>query len=352
MVGGMRTEAFIEGLEMRRRIAVRLFERNLASHEIADVVEVHPQTIRAWRRVYEAGGWEALKAKPHLGPRCKLTDSQKQEYLALLERPPAEYGYGEGSWTTGRMARLIEDRFGVSYSQDHVGVMMHELGYSWQMPAKRARERDEGRIAAWRKQTWPEIVRESRKRKSVLVFVDEAGFSMIPTLKKQWAPRGQTPVVRHRNRWFRKVSVIGAIGISADRRQVKLSIQWHPGEHVDQEKVVVFLESLAREYPGAIDLVWDNLAAHGGKGIRAFQAAHPQVCLHRLPPYAPDLNPVEGVWSLTKYHRMANHEIDDLETLHARAEEAVADVAEQPDLLRACFRHADLADALWPSRGQ
>ena len=86
MVGTMRTEAFIEGLEMRRRIASRMFERNLCSQEIAELLEVHPQTIRAWRRVFEAGGWEALKAKPHLGPRCRLTDQQKQEYLALLER--------------------------------------------------------------------------------------------------------------------------------------------------------------------------------------------------------------------------------------------------------------------------
>jgi transposase len=352
MVGAMRTEALIDVLEERRRIAARLFERNMSSQEIAEVLEVHPQTVRAWRRVYQAGGWEALKAKPHLGPRCKLTDEQKQEYLELLQRPPSAYGYGEGSWTTRRMARLIRDRFDVDYSHDHVGVIMHELGYSLQMPAKQARERDEARIAAWVEQTWPQIVVESLQRESVLVFVDEAGYSMIPTLKRTWAPKGRTPVVRHRNRWFRKVSVIGGISVGVDRAEIGLSMHWHPGEHVDQAKAVAFLEALVEQHVEPLDIVWDNLAAHGGKLIRAFLETHPQVRLHRLPPYAPELNPVEGIWSLTKYHRMANHEIDDLDTLHARALETVADVAAQPRLLHACIEHTDLADALWPSRGQ
>jgi transposase len=348
----MRTEALIEVLEERRRIAARMFERGMASQEIAEIVQTHPQTVRAWRRVYEAGGWEALKAKPHFGPRCRLTDEQKQQYLQLLQQPPGEYGYGEGPWTTKRMARLIGDRFGVHYSHDHIGVILHELGYSWQMPAKQARERDEAKVQTWRQETWPSIVQQSTARRSVLVFVDEAGYSMIPTLRRQWAVRGQTPIVRHRNRWFRKVSVIGGITVSVDRADVGFAIHWHPGEHIDQSRVAAFLQDLTVQHPGPLDIIWDNLAAHKGEQIRAFLQSYPQVRLHPLPPYAPDLNPAEGVWSLTKYHRMCNREIDNLETLHQEAEKAVADVAAHPDLLHACIRHAGLADALWPSRDQ
>jgi transposase len=348
----MRTEAYIYVLEERRRIAARMFERGMSSQEIAEIVQTHPQTIRAWKRVFEVGGWAALQAKPHLGPRCRLTDEQKQQYLQLLQQPPAQYGYGEGPWSTKRMARLIEDRFAVHYSHDHIGVIMHELGYSWQMPALQARERNEAQIQDWRLQTWPSIVQHSAQRRSTLVFVDEAGYSMIPTLRKQWAPQGQTPIVRHRNRWFRKVSVIGGITVGVDRTAVGLAIHWHPGEHIDQPKVASFLESLATQHPGPLDVIWDKLAAHRGDRIRAFLTTHPEVRLHPLPSYAPDLNPIEGVWSLTKYHRMCNHQIDNLETLHQKAQEAVADVAAHPDLLRACIQHAGLADALWPSRDQ
>jgi len=348
----MRTEAFIEVLEERRRVAARAFERGMDAQDIAQLIDVHPQTVRAWRRVHEAGGWEALRVKPHLGPPCKLRAAQKQRYLRLLAKPPAHYGYGPGDWTTKLMARLIQQQFGVAYSHNHVGVIMHELGYSWQMPAKQARERDEAKITQWREHTWPQLVRQSAQRPSTLVFVDEAGYSMIPTLRQQWARRGHTPIVKHRNRWFRKVSVIGALSVSAPRTELELTIHFHPGQHIDQPKIVAFLSTLVQEHGSLLDVVWDNLAAHGGPHIRQFLQEHPQVQLHRLPPYAPDLNPIEGVWSLTKYHRMANHQIDDLDTLHHRAQDALADVAAQPHLLRSCIQHAGLADALWPSRDQ
>jgi transposase len=347
----MRTEAFIEVLEERRRIAARMFERGLDSNLIASVVDTHPQTVRRWRRVYEAGGWEALKSKPHLGPRCKLDDAQKQRFLEMLEQPPSAYGLGEGMWTTKRMARLILDTFGVTYSHNHVGVIMHELGYSLQMPAKQARERDETKVREWVEQAWPDIVAQVRRRKSVLLWVDEAGYSMIPTLRRQWAPRGKTPVVKHRNRWYRKVDVIG--GIALDQADgLDLVLHWHPGQHIDQQKVVEYLRALVAQFGETIDIVWDNLSSHRGKLVRDLLAEHPSVQLHRLPPYAPDLNPMEGVWSLTKYHRMANHDIADLQTLQQRAEEAIADIADQPHLLRSCINHTGLGDALWPSRDQ
>jgi transposase len=348
----MRTEAYHQVLDERRRIAARAFERGMDANDIAALLEIHPQTVRAWRRVYEAGGWQALRAKPHLGPRCKLGEQQKQQYLQWLQHPPSHYGYGRQLWTTKLMARLIFDRFGVEYSHNHIGVIMHELGYSWQLPAKQARERDQAQIDRWRQESWPAIVQQSRQRTSALVFVDEAGFSMIPTLAKQWAVKGRTPVVKHRNRWFRKVSVIGALRISADREQVDLTVQFHPDAHIDQPRVAAFLELLVTQHEGALDVIWDNLSSHGGSVIRTFLEKHPHVHLHRLPPYAPDLNPIEGVWSLTKYHRMANHQITDLPTLHERAEAEIADVAAQPHLLHACIRHTGLADALWLSRDQ
>ena len=101
------------------------------------------------------------------------------------------------------------------------------------------------------------------------------------------------------------------------------------------------------EYPGVpVDLVWDNLAAHRSPIVKEVLAGHPRLALHYLPPYAPDLNAVEGVWSLTKYHRMANHSIDDLDTLHATARRHLDDVGRDEALLKSCFAGAGLAVSL------
>lgn len=348
----MRTEGNPEVLEERRRIAARMFEQDYPSRDIAGIVGVHEQTVRAWRRQFDAGGLKALAAKPHPGPPCRLTPEQKQQLVDLLAQPPTAYGYGKHLWTTALIARLIDDRFAVGYSHDHVGVILHQLGYSYQKPTKQAAERDEEAIRRWRDETWPEIVRASQNRGSTLVFVDEAGFSMIPSIHKQWAAAGRTPVVKHRNRWFRKVSVIGGLSVGPDRNELALHMNWHPEANINQERVVTFLQHLTTDCPGTLDIIWDNLSCHRGKLVRAFLETHPQVTLHRLPPYAPDLNPIEMVWSLSKYHRLANHGIMDLNELETQAQDAVDDVARQGHLLRACINNAGLDNALYPSRSQ
>lgn len=84
--------------------------------------------------------------------------------------------------------------------------------------------------------------------------------------------------------------------------------------------------------------------------MRELVAEHPRLDLHYLPPYAPDLNASEMLWCLSKYHRLANHAISDVDQLHAQAQRVIGQVATQPQLLRACFKHAGLA--LWKVSAQ
>ncbi len=350
--GRMRHAGKAEILEERRRIAARMFENNMASDQIAQLVGVHPQSVRRWKREYDAGGLKALSARTHRGPPCRLDAERKQELLGLLAAVPQTHGYPGHLWTTWLVAQLIHDRFGVSYHHDHVGVILHQLGYSYQRPALRARERDEVRIAAWRLETWPAIVKRSRERHATTVFADEAGFRMVPLVKKQWAAQGHTPVVAHRNRWFRKVSVIGGLAVDPDGGSLRAYLDWYPGAHIDQEKVVMFLKHLVKQIPGAITVVWDNLSSHKGPKVRQFLCDHRQLQLHYLPPYAPELNPIESLWCMSKYHRMANLGLDTLDELESTARAAVDEVAQQQNLLDACIRHSELHLALYPARDQ
>jgi transposase len=178
----------------------------------------------------------------------------------------------------------------------------------------------------------------------VILMADEVGFMMTPSVKKTWAKRACTPVVPYRNRRQKKVSVLGAVALHAASGIVDLVCDFYPDSYVRGEQAAAFLHRLLAEYPtGPIDLVWDNLQAHKAPIVREVIEAHPQLKLHYLPPYAPDLNAVEGVWSLTKYHRMANHTIDDLEALHAEAQRHLEEVGSDQALLRSCFAGAGLA---------
>lgn len=175
-------------------------------------------------------------------------------------------------------------------------------------------------------------------------MADETGFLMNPSVKKTWAPRARTPVVPYRKRRHQKVSVIGAAVLHTARGRVDLACDFYPDSYVRGPEAAAFLRRLLNQYPDRpIDVVWDNLGVHKCKLVKQVAAEHPRLTLHYLPPYAPELNPVEGVWCLTKHHRMANHAIADLDTLHARAKRHLDHVAARPDLLAACFKHAGLA---------
>ncbi|MFL6114264.1 MAG: transposase [Catenulispora sp.] len=140
----------------------------------------------------------------------------------------------------------------------------------------------------------------------VILFADEVGFMMTPSVKRTWAPRAKTPVVPYRNRRQKKVSVLGAVALHpASGGLVDLVCDFHPDSYVRGEQAAAFLHRVLAEYPAPmpLDLVWDNLQAHKAPIVKEVLAQHPRLALHYLPPYAPDLNPQEGVWCVAKYHR-------------------------------------------------
>jgi len=175
---------------------------------------------------------------------------------------------------------------------------------------------------------------------------------MNPCVKSTWAKVGRTPVVPFRNRHHRKVSALGALTLAADGR-IDLLIDWHPDSYVRAEQAADFVTRLLRQMPdGPLTLIWDKLQAHRSKRVKSLLAEHPRLTIIYLPSYAPDLNPVETLWCLTKYHRMANHTLDDLNDLLHEAQRHVRTVADDQQLLNACFTSAGLELAQTQSRAQ
>ena len=178
----------------------------------------------------------------------------------------------------------------------------------------------------------------------MIVLADEVGFLMNPSVKKTWAPKAKTPVVAYRRKRQKKVSVLGAVVLHATKGTVDLVCDFYPESYVRAGEAAAFVHRLLAEYPDRpIDLVWDNLNAHKSKLVKELLIDHPRLRFHYLPPYAPDLNPAEGVWSQAKYHRMANHSIDSLDRLLSETQRHLTDIAGQQHLLQACFNEAKLA---------
>jgi transposase len=320
-----------------------MFERVVPSRLIAKDLRMHVRTVEKWRRAWRTVGRDSLLGKPHPGRPALLSDDQKQELVQMLRQEPTAHGFERHFWTTRMIADLVHRRFGVQYHRDWIGEMLHALGMSWQKPMRRARERDEAKIEAWRSDLWPELEKKNAAENGVIVFADETGFLMNPSVKKTWAPAGKTPVVVYRNRHHQKVSVLGALAYQPHNGFIEAICDFHPDAYVRSGEAAAFVHRLLAEFPDQrIDLIWDNLNAHRSKLVKELSTQYPRLHLHFLPGYAPDLNPSEMLWCLSKYHRSANHAIDNVLELQAEAQRTIGQVANRPDLLDSCFAHAGL----------
>jgi transposase len=129
--------------------------------EIARHLGVAAQTVRQWRRDYRAGGRGALVSATPTGRPPGLAAAQREALAGLLVKAPAECGFpGRHLWTQQLIADLIAREFGVRYHHDHVGVVLKSMGFTHQKPQRRARERDEARIEAWRREAWPALLKK------------------------------------------------------------------------------------------------------------------------------------------------------------------------------------------------
>jgi len=128
-------------------------------HEVAELVGASVSSVKRWRRAVEKGGLEALLAKPHPGRKPRLNAKQKQQLIRILAAGPRKAGYPTELWTCRRVAEVIAKTFHVHYHPDHVGRLLHQLGWTCQKPEQRAREQDEEAVQRWRHRAWPRIKR-------------------------------------------------------------------------------------------------------------------------------------------------------------------------------------------------
>ena len=132
-----------------------------------------------------------------------------------------------------------------------------------------------------------------------VVWADEVGISMKPVIGNTWATRGNTPTIFAKTNW-EKLSVIGGI-----TSQGQFFQQTHEGS-IKAPGFISFLTHLLRHIEGKLTVVVDNAKIHRAKIVMEFVAKHERLTITHLPPYSPELNPIELVWAYVKRHCLAN----------------------------------------------
>jgi len=160
-----------------------------------------------------------------------------------------------------------------------------------------------------------------------------------PVVRRTWAPRGQTPLLRHWDRHDR-LSVVSAISVSPQRHRLGLCWEAHR-DNLRTEQLLAFLRAL-RHRAQSLILILDRWSVHRSAVRRLLVRGGSRLAVEWLPSHAPELNPVEQVWNHAKYTDLANRAPEDIDELELLVHRSITQTRSQSELLRSFFRTAKL----------
>ena len=172
-----------------------------------------------------------------------------------------------------------------------------------------------------------------------LVFIDESGFLLIPSVRKTWSPVGQTPIFHHRDRHDR-ISAISGISVSPKRFRCTLYCQLYQ-DNIQGEEVATFLRHLLHQIHGHLIVLLDNGTIHRGDPVQELLTRTSRLHLEPFPSHAPELNPDEGVWNHLK-RTLANGRPDTQAELMDVLSDEICLLAASQSLLRGCIQQSEL----------
>lgn len=320
-------------LEHIRKLAVkRVVEDGEAPGDVMKSLGLCRTSIYPWLREYEDEGMEALVEKIAQGPEPKLSEKQRRQVRRwILGKDPRQYGFDYGLWTRRIVQKLIEEKFGVGLGLTAVGRLLASLEITPQKPLRRAYERDPAAVDLWIEQRYPKLKQRAKRLGAKIFFLDEAGFQSDPSLGRTYGLKGQTPVVPTSGQ-RQSLNVISAINARGEFWAASYTGKFNA------ESFVVFLQNFMQGRAHKVFLVVDGHPAHKAKLVKNYvQSLQGRLELHFLPPYAPDLNPDEFVWSHMKTNGVSKKPLKQNESLQERIEEDLNKIGNNRELVRSFF---------------
>jgi transposase len=181
----------------------------------------------------------------------------------------------------------------------------------------------------------------ARRQNALIIFQDESGVSLLPSVRATWAPKGCTPVLRHRFNW-KRLSLAGGLAYEPDGSAAHLVFQLRPGAYND-ETLIEFLTDVRQLEQRRVLLIWDGLPSHRSRRMLDWVADQRDwLRIEQLPGYAPDLNPIEQVWGNLKSTELANLCRDNIREVEAIADDGLWRIGTDSALCFAFLRHCGL----------
>lgn len=169
----------------------------------------------------------------------------------------------------------------------------------------------------------------------LIVFIDESGLSERPTRVRTWALKGCTPVVQFHFNW-KHISAVAGLTPS------NFLFRLYDGA-VKSAQIVEFLKALRSQLKRKLLIVWDGAAQHKSRIVRQYlDSTQGALQMALLPPYGPELNPVDYLWAWLKRHAVANFCPTSLRELKTTARNKLRSGQRRQSIITACWKQAEL----------
>lgn len=282
---------------IRLHAVLRVREDGASPDALIDALGFPRSCLYDGLKRYDEGGLDALKAKPIPGAPVKLAVWQgKWLRQMIVEKTPLDFGYTVALWTRAIVRDVLQRERGVKAREATVGRGLRAWGLRVQKPRRRAYEQDPTPGQQWLDETYPAVQRHAHDRGAEVYFGDEAGIGSTEHSGLTWGVIGATPVVPTTGQRFR-LNLLSAV---SPRGRVRFRLST---DHVTEDNFCDFLRRLLTGAARPIFLIVDHYKPHRSQRIKEFVAAqNGRLQLFYLPPYSPELNPDEGVWSYVNHH--------------------------------------------------
>ena len=322
-----------DALENYRFQALKLRKNGWKVTKIAEAFGLHIKSVSRWFVKSSKYGEQSLKKTMAKGAKSKLSLVEKNEIINNLKESAMEFEFETPLWTAKRVQQLILKKYEIKIHISKICVWFKKIGLSPQKPKKNPPQRDELLVKRWIKNEWPKIEEHRRRWQAILYFVDEAGISLIPYVGKTWAPKGKTPTI----------SVTGKRGgfcvSSGITSAGKLIFRIEKGK-VNSSTHLDFLQKIIKQHPKRkIIVIEDNASSHKSYLIRGFiESNKKRFALYHIPPYSPDLNPDEHIWSYLKTFELKAHQAQSVSDLKKLANKKLQKIQRNHNLIKSFFK--------------
>jgi transposase len=307
--------------------AVLLAKRGWTASHIAASLGCSARSVKNWVAQYNRGGIDALREGPRSGRPRRLDPAHYSRLKERIEAPPLPED-GVCTLRASDVRRIIQQEFGVLMGRQAVYDLLHRLGYSDLMP-RPYHEDSNPEVQEFFKEVVAEqidsIVAAHPEEQVRVYFQDEARFGTQGTITRVWARKGSRPrAVRQNGREW--LYVLMAVCVSTGAASALIM------PDLNTAVINLFLGQFSEGLPAGVHavLIWDNAGFHTGGGV----VVPANVSLIQLPPYSPELNPVENLWHYLRSHHWSNRAYDGYEGLEDEAIRSVCAIGQDAEKLK------------------